>query len=70
MLEVPGSVAMVVSAFRNESVYQSSIAQCEAILSAREQDPFFTAVKSKLSLAYKTRIGELAPATIILGLCS
>ena len=65
MLEVPGSVAMVVSAFRDESVYQSSINQCEAILSASEQDPVFNAVKTKLSVAYKTRIGELTPATII-----
>jgi len=65
MLDVPGSVAMVVSAFRDESVYQSSINQCEAILNASEQNPVFTAVKTKLSVAYKTRIGELSPATII-----
>jgi AraC-like DNA-binding protein len=65
MLEVPGSVAMVVSAFRDESVYQSSINQCEAILSASEQDPVFNAVRTKLSVAYKTRIGELSPATTI-----
>ncbi len=65
VLEVPGSVAMVVSAFHDESAYQSSITQCEAILSAREQDPVLTAVKNKLSAAYKSRIGELSPETII-----
>jgi AraC-like DNA-binding protein len=65
MLEVPGSVVMVVSAFRDESVYQSSLNQCEAIFSAGEQDPVFNAVKTKLSVAYKKRVGELTPETII-----
>lgn len=67
VLEVPGSVAMVVSAFHNESVYQASISQCEAIVSARELDPVLAAVKSRISAAVEMRIGETTPETIIPG---
>ncbi len=65
MLEVPGSVCMVVSAFHNESVYQSSIAECERILSARDENPTITVVRQLLSLAYEARVNEQEPCAVI-----
>ena len=65
MLEVPGSVGMVVSALHDETVYQSSIAQCEAILSLMREDPTLARVKNTLSAAYELRVNEATPRSPI-----
>ncbi|MCZ6501230.1 MAG: helix-turn-helix domain-containing protein [Gammaproteobacteria bacterium] len=65
MLEVPGSVGMVVSALHDETVYQSSIAQCEAILSLMKEDPTLARVKNSLSAAYEMRVNEATPRSPI-----
>ncbi|MCH7741321.1 MAG: AraC family transcriptional regulator ligand-binding domain-containing protein [Proteobacteria bacterium] len=65
MLEVPGSVGMVVSALRDETIYQSSIAQCEAILSSMREDPTLARVRNSLSAAYEMRMNETSPSTPI-----
>jgi AraC-like DNA-binding protein len=65
VLEVPGSVCMVVSAFHNESVCQSSIAECEKILSERTEHAAVTRVRQLLATAYKSRISETEPDTTI-----
>ncbi len=65
MLEVPGSVAMVVSAFRNDAVYQSSIAQCEAILAARKENETLVQVRNILNDAYQLRLKQSDPDTRI-----
>ncbi len=65
VFEVPGSVAMVVSAFRNDAVYQSSIAQCEAILAARREDETLVRVRNILKEAYLSRLKQSDPDTRI-----
>jgi AraC-like DNA-binding protein len=65
MFDVPGSVAMVVSPFHNEVVYQSSIAQCEEILAAREEDTTLHVVRRILNEAYQVRIEERVPSKTI-----
>jgi hypothetical protein len=65
VLEVPGSVCMVVSAFHNESVCRSSIAECEKILSERTEDVAVTRVRQLLAAAYTSRVNETEPDTSI-----
>jgi AraC-like DNA-binding protein len=64
-LEVPVSVGMVPSAFRNDAAYQSSVAQCEAILQRASTNPLVDRVRGILASHIEQRAGEDYPVTDI-----
>lgn len=63
-LEVPGSVGMLASPFNNPAVYQSCVAQCQALLSWRDS-PLVTNIRRALQQAYTLRAAEALPTTPI-----
>ena len=62
-LEVPASVGMVPSAFRNDVAYQSTMAQCEAILLQASTDPLVDRVRGILASHIDRRAEEDVPVT-------
>jgi AraC-like DNA-binding protein len=64
-LEVPGSVAMISSAFANKTAHQASLAQCEALLLEANTDTFTGKVRTILSSHIERRVLETVPVTVI-----
>lgn len=64
-LEVPRSIGMIPSAFRNDDVYKSTMSQCEAILAELSTDAFPEKVRNLLTTFVDRRVNETVPVTII-----
>jgi AraC-like DNA-binding protein len=62
-LEVPGSVAMITSAFANKTAHQVSLAQCEALLIEANTDTFSGKVHAILASHIERRVQETVPVT-------
>lgn len=64
-LEVPNSVTMIASAFRNDAAYKSAMAQCEALLVEASTDPMIDKVRAILGSHIERRATESVPLTAI-----
>lgn len=64
-LEVPGSVGLTPSAFRNDDVYKSTTSQCEAILMEASSGAFADKARSILGSRVERRAMESVPVTDI-----
>lgn len=64
-LEVPGSIGMVPSAFRNDAAYRSTMAQCEALLLEMSEDTIDGKVRGILASYIERRATESVPVTDI-----
>lgn len=62
-LELPVSVGMVPSAFRNDAAYKSTTAQCEAILMRVSIIPMAEKVRGILASSLERRVTESVPVT-------
>lgn len=64
-LEVPGSIGMVPSAFRDDAAYRSTMAQCEALLMEMSEDTLDGKVRGILASHIERRVMESVPVTQI-----
>lgn len=64
-LEVPDSVAMLPSAFRNDAAYRATQAQCEALLVETSTDTLVQKVQAILASHIDLRVMESTPVTEI-----
>jgi len=62
-LEVPRSVSMVPSPFRNDAAYRSTMAQCEALMLESSDDTLERKVRGILASAMERRVMESVPIT-------
>ena len=62
-LEVPGSVAMIASAFRNDAAYQATLAQSEELLSGLSEESTTEKVRAILAARFAQRVEEAVPVT-------
>jgi AraC-like DNA-binding protein len=64
-LEVPNSITMIASAFRNDEAYKSAMAQCEALLVDGSTDPLVAKAQRLLASHIERRATESVPVTEI-----
>ena len=62
-LEVPGSVGMIASAFRNDAAYQATLAQSEELLSSLSEETTAEKVRAILAARFAQRVKEAVPVT-------
>ncbi|MCB1692623.1 MAG: AraC family transcriptional regulator ligand-binding domain-containing protein [Pseudomonadales bacterium] len=62
-IEVPHSVGMIPSAFRNDAAYRSTMAQCEALLTELSDDTVEAKVRGIMASHIERRMMESVPLT-------